>query len=328
MVGRDAELGAIVDAFERSVAERDLPAHHASSARRRREVAPRPGSPRARSVIGRSSCADAVFPYGEGITYWPVARPSAERPRSPTSTHRRRLRRRIAALLDGVERSDRYRGWVAELIGLGEGRGLAEEGSGPSVDSSKASRGAQPLVLVFDDIHWGEETFLDLLALRRGMDERRVRSRALPGQEGAARPPSWVGGFSSPTSWPSRLSVTRECESLLRGLLGHREVPRAVTEAIAGDRRGQSAVRRELLAMLIDDGLARAGGRTGRSSPDLASRRGAADRAGASRPRGWNTSMERTTRTRGRVGRRRGVRMERRRRARRRRSCGPISAGS
>ena len=43
------------------------------------------------------------------------------------------------------------------------GAGGAEEGSRPCASSSRCSRGRQPLVIVFDDIHWGEPTFLDLV---------------------------------------------------------------------------------------------------------------------------------------------------------------------
>jgi tetratricopeptide (TPR) repeat protein len=61
-----------------------------------------------------------------------------------------------------------------------------------------------------------------------------------------------------------------ECESMLRGLLGTEEVPRAVTEAIAGTAEGNPLFVEELLAMLIDDGLLVRENEHWSSSPDLA----------------------------------------------------------
>ncbi len=82
--------------------------------------------------------------YGEGITYWPVVevvKPlrSDERDLPPAVV------RPLAALLGGDEEA------TSDEIAVGV-RKLFEE----------AAR-ERPLVVVWDDIHWGEETFLDLV---------------------------------------------------------------------------------------------------------------------------------------------------------------------
>ena len=110
----------------------------------------------------------------------------------------------------------------------------------------------QPLVLVFDDIHWGEETFLDLLGYVVGWTSGvPVLVICLARKELLDRRPGWAGADVVILASLGE----EECESLLRGLLGTEEVPRAVTEAIAGTAEGNPLFVEELLAMLIDDGL-------------------------------------------------------------------------
>jgi class 3 adenylate cyclase/tetratricopeptide (TPR) repeat protein len=251
MVGRDAELRTIVDAFERSAADRScrlvtiLGEAGVGKSRLVLEVLGVIGD---RATVLRGRC----LPYGEGITFWPVAEAvrkvaaiSDEHPPSEA-------RGRIAALLEGVERSDRIAEGVAELIGLGEGARTAEEGFWAVRRFFEGLARTQPLVLVFDDIHWGEETFLDLLGYVVEWTSRvPVLLICLARKELLDRRPGWAA---------SDLVVLAslgdaECESLLRGLLGMEEVPDALTEAVAGTAEGNPLFVEELLAMLIDDGL-------------------------------------------------------------------------
>jgi class 3 adenylate cyclase len=139
-VGREPDLALIRDTFERA------------RGGRRCELATIVGD----AGVGKSRLtAEALasldtavvrgrcLPYGEGITYWPV----------------------VEVVKDlGVLPADEV---AAEVIGslLGE-----TDAAAPADDIAWAFRktlehaaSERPLAVVFDDIHWGEETFLDLV---------------------------------------------------------------------------------------------------------------------------------------------------------------------
>ena len=102
------------------------------------------------------------LPYGEGVTYWPLAemvKPSAGiSDDDPVAEAFEKLR----DLLRGEA--------VADLLGLALGVLEALEGERSAQEIAWAARAwaeqladAQPLVLVFEDIHWAEEPLLDLI---------------------------------------------------------------------------------------------------------------------------------------------------------------------
>jgi len=251
MVGRESELRTIVDAFERSAADRAcrlVTVLGEAGVGKSRLVLEALGTIGDRATVLRGRC----LPYGEGITYWPVAE-AVRRAAAISDEHSpEEARRRIAALVEGVERSDRIAEGVAELIGLGEGARTAEEGFWAVRRLFEGLARTQPVVLVFDDIHWGEETFLDLLGyVVEWTSGVPVLVICLARKELLDRRPGWAA------SDVVRLASLgdAECESLLRGLLGTEEVPDAVTEAISGTAEGNPLFVEELLAMLIDDGL-------------------------------------------------------------------------
>src|SRR5207244_4131976 len=80
------------------------------------------------------------LPYGDGITYWPVVEVIKQLDALPADP--------AAALAIGSLLGESKAGTSAEEIAWAF-RKLLEE--------------AAPLICVFDDIQWGEETFLDLV---------------------------------------------------------------------------------------------------------------------------------------------------------------------
>ena len=141
MVGRETELGRLRDAFEQAVRDRScqlftvLGAAGIGKSRLALEFLASRGD----ALVVRGRC----LPYGEGITYWPVVEvakqlPAAEFDGSGTEA--------IAALLrdEDVATSREEIAYAFRKL----------------LESVAAER---PVVCVFDDIHWGEETFLDLV---------------------------------------------------------------------------------------------------------------------------------------------------------------------
>src|SRR5215472_4027721 len=111
-----------------------------------------------RATVLRGRC----LPYGEGVTYWSIAEMVKA---SAGISDDDPLEQAYAKLRDTCEDEA-----VADLLGLAVGVLEAVEGERSQQDISWAVRtwaeqlaGAQPLVLVFEDVHWGEEPLLEVI---------------------------------------------------------------------------------------------------------------------------------------------------------------------
>ena len=136
-VGRERELGLLSEAWERAVAEQRcelVTVVGDPGIGKSRLAAEALASAGARVVRGR------CLPYGAGITYWPVVEVIKQLDVLPTDPAA------AAAIRSLLGESDA--GTSAEEIGWAFRKLLDEHA---------------PLVVVFDDIQWGEETFLDLI---------------------------------------------------------------------------------------------------------------------------------------------------------------------
>jgi class 3 adenylate cyclase/tetratricopeptide (TPR) repeat protein len=153
-IGRERELGELEGAFARVVGERTcrlatvLGPPGIGKSRLGRELVSTVGE-RARVLVGR------CIPYGDGITYWPLAEIVQQLAgRNP---------RRIAQLLADDESAELIAERIAGAVGLAEAEGRSEEIAWAVRKLFEALSRESPLVVVLDDIHWAEPTFLDLI---------------------------------------------------------------------------------------------------------------------------------------------------------------------
>jgi len=160
LVGRDAEVELLENTFARTVRDR-----RASLV----TIYGDPGvgkSRLAREFVAGIEGATVLFgrclPYGEGVTYWPLAEMVKA---SAGITDSDPLDEAQQKLHDSCEDEA-----VADLLGLAIGVLEAVEGERNQQEITWAARAwaeqladAQPLVLVFEDVHWGEEPFLELV---------------------------------------------------------------------------------------------------------------------------------------------------------------------
>jgi class 3 adenylate cyclase/tetratricopeptide (TPR) repeat protein len=150
-VGRDEELARLTAAFESVVRTRSarrftlLGAPGIGKSRLARELMQRVSN-QAGVVVGRCQA------YGEGITYLPLA--EMVRSTAPGADHDA-----IAAVAGDDLVADR----IAAAVGVGGVAGTKEETQWAARRYLEALAADRPLLVVLDDLHWAEPTFLDLV---------------------------------------------------------------------------------------------------------------------------------------------------------------------
>jgi class 3 adenylate cyclase/tetratricopeptide (TPR) repeat protein len=165
-VGREPELSVIHAALERVMSERTcelLTIVGEAGVGKSRLVAEALAHLDTRVLNGR------CLPYGKGITYWPVVE--------------------VIKQLDALPADAAVASAIRSLLGESEHATSAEE---IAWAFRKLLEERAPLVVVFDDIQWGEETFLDLLehvALLSAHSPLLLIAMARP--ELAERRPAW-----------------------------------------------------------------------------------------------------------------------------------------
>jgi class 3 adenylate cyclase len=91
------------------------------------------------ATVVRGRC----LPYGEGITYWPVVE--------------------VLQQLDRLPSDETAAAAVRSLLGETEAATSPDEIAWAFRKTLEQAATERPLVVVFDDLHWGEETFLELI---------------------------------------------------------------------------------------------------------------------------------------------------------------------
>ena len=115
---------------------------------------------------------------------------------------------------------------------------------------------ARPLLVVFDDIHWGEATFLDLVEhLADWVRDVPILIVCLARPELLDLRPGWGGGKLNATTALLEPLSDGECAVLIRNLVGRAGLAQEVEARIAAAAEGNPLFVEEMLSMLIDDGL-------------------------------------------------------------------------
>jgi class 3 adenylate cyclase/tetratricopeptide (TPR) repeat protein len=255
MVGRDRERRRLQDAFEQAVGDRSCqlftvlgPAGVGKS----RLVAEFAGAVEDDATILRGRC----LPYGEGITYWPLAEALREAAAIAEDDPPAEARRKLAALVAGEDDGDQIAANVAGLLGLAETAAGGDETFWAVRKLLEALARERALVIVFDDIHWAEPTFLDLIEhIADWSRESPILLLCLARPELVDDRPGWGGGKLNATSVLLEPLSAEQAETLVENLLGQAELAAEVRARIVEAAEGNPLFVEELLAMLIDDGL-------------------------------------------------------------------------
>ena len=193
------------------------------------------------------------LPYGDGITFWPVAemlRTAAQiGERDDRTTARTALERLVADDEDGLLVSER----VARAIGLGGIPAAVEEVFWAIRRTFEIIARRRPTVLVFEDIHWAEPTLLDLI--EHVADWARgcallVLCTARPDLLDVRA--GWGGGKTNATTIMLERLPAKDCARLLEDLAGE-TLTSEQRERVVAASEGNPLFVEQMLAMLSED---------------------------------------------------------------------------
>jgi predicted ATPase/DNA-binding SARP family transcriptional activator len=210
------------------------------------------------------------LPYGEGITYWPLA--DALRAGWSSDDRAGLSLDTIAEQVAAEPKAQLIAERVAAVVGVGDPVACAPEETFWAVRKLlEALASRRPLVVVFDDLHWAEPTFLDLIEhigdYSRGCP---IFILCLARPELLDERPGWPGGKLNATSLLLEPLSYDECTQLIANLRGPNRLPAKSEARIAEAADGNPLFAEELLAMVVDE--ARIGGNGGDRVSDDGSR--------------------------------------------------------
>ena len=208
------------------------------------------------------------LPYGEGITFFPIGEAIATAAGIERDDGAERARAKMAELLPDA--ADAIIGPVAEAIGLGGSAGAPEETTWAIRRFFELLAAARPLVLVFDDLQWGEPTFLDLVAQLA----ERTRGVAML-VVAVARPelfeqrPTWGGGVANAVTISLEPLTDEEGARIVREIVGEGQLAEPLATALAATAGGNPLFLEEYVSMLLDDGTLTRHGDRWEAAPGL-----------------------------------------------------------
>ncbi len=253
-IGRDFELELLQMTFARTA--KDKRAHIFT-------IYGEPGVGKSRlvrefvaGVEGATVLAGRSLPYGEGITYWPLAEmvkvAAGITDDDPVQQAVSKLR---ACCGDDA---------VADLLALAAGvlEGIETERSQQEIawaarEWAAELASAQPLVLVFEDIHWAEEPLLDLVQhLAERVKDAPLLIVCLARPELLDLRPGWGGGRLRATAIELEPLDQADSEELVDALLDHRELTFEERRALLEKTEGNPLFVEETTRMLLEGGTA------------------------------------------------------------------------
>jgi class 3 adenylate cyclase/tetratricopeptide (TPR) repeat protein len=250
MIGRDDELAVLTAAMGRAQGTRSCqvvtvvaPAGTGKS-RLLREFIDRSG---VKSVKGR------CLSYGEGLTFWPlaeIARDAADISDDEGGTALTKLIELVGE--DARDVAER----IAGVMGLTSATYPLQETFWAVRRFLELLAGGEPLIVLIDDIHWAEPTFLDLLKVLATTEVEAPIVLAC-----SARPelfdvhPEW--GDDIPDHHRIELEPLSDEDSaqVAANLLGVADLDEEVTKRIVHAAEGNPLFVEQMLSMLLDDGI-------------------------------------------------------------------------
>lgn len=206
-----------------------------------------------KATVLRGRC----LPYGEGITYWPLAEIVREMTRADGLDVGEPSTIAIAARLTGVEKAELIVEHLGNALGLkGAGGATSEEIFWAVRKLFEALARTMPLVVVLDDMHWADPTFLDLIEhIAKFSHDFPILLVCVARPELLEIRPDWTGEKHAATLIAIEPLGDADCRELIANMLDRVPLPPAAEARIAEAAEGNPLFAEEFVAMLVEDSL-------------------------------------------------------------------------
>jgi class 3 adenylate cyclase len=243
LVGRDEELAGLLGELERVRQERSCrlvtllgPAGIGKS-RLARELLD--------AAAGATTLSGRCLPYGEGITYWPLA----ELVRAAGGEAA------VRATLSSADQGELAAERVLGAIGVSDSSASTEETFWGVRRYLEALAAEKPLVLCLEDVHWAEPTLLDLLDYLAGwMTDSPVLLLCLARPDLLERRPAWSAPRENAAIVALEPLSDAAVAELLADLPSGAELGPASLVRIAEAGEGNPLFLEQLMAMAAESG--------------------------------------------------------------------------
>jgi class 3 adenylate cyclase len=230
IVGRERERRALDDAWERVLSER---ACHLFT------ILGAAGVGKSRLTAEFVACLDDLpvvrgrcLSYGDGITYWPVVEVVLQLGRRPSDPH-----------ADAA---------IASLLGETDEPATADE---IAWAFRKLLEESAPVVCVYDDLHWAEPTFLDLVDhVADWSRDAPILLVCIARPELLDRRSTWAGGKLNATTVLLEPLTPEETDELIERLLGNAPLAEPLRMRIREAAEGNPLFVEQMLAMVAESG--------------------------------------------------------------------------
>jgi class 3 adenylate cyclase/tetratricopeptide (TPR) repeat protein len=255
LVGRRRPLRLLEDAFREAVEERICHLFTilgVAGVGKSRLVEEFIGSVGDQAHVAAGRC----LAYGHGITYWPVAEALRHGMGAAEDDTAETTAGRLREVLKDEPDADRIASIVGGLLGVEDSPPAPDEIFWAIRKAFEALARQQPLILVFDDVHWGEPTFLDLVEhMADWTRDAPILLIVMARAELLEMRPAWGGGKRWATTMSLEALSEVESQELVASLLGRAELPADLRRQIGQAAEGNPLFVEELLGKLIDDGF-------------------------------------------------------------------------
>jgi len=255
MVGRERELEDLHRAFQRAVQDRTcllftvLGAAGAGKSRLTEEFVARAGDS-GHVVVGR------CLPYGEGITYWPVAQAL----RSVLHVHDfddpGEVLARLARIVEGHDHAEAIAARLAQVLGIAEGHAATEETAWAIRRFLEILATDRPVIAVWEDVHWAEPALLDAIDhVTEWARDAPIMMLCTARPEFLDHRPAWGGGKLRASALALPPLDAGTSAELIANLLGGARLPADAIDRVSDAGGGNPLFVEQMVSMLIDDGL-------------------------------------------------------------------------
>ena len=249
LVGREHELGLLLESFEQTRSEssgRMATVLGAAGMGKSRLVDELVKAVEDQASVVRGRCLS----HGRGITFWPIVEMVRGAAGILDDDSPQVARAKISVLVDDAGVVER----LCSAVGLSTVQFPVEETFWGVRKFLEALSSSRPLVVVFEDIHWAETTLLDLIEHVQDSAETPILIVCLARPEFFDLRPGWDALDCSISMLLGPLSAG-DATLIASNLLGEAELDDELEARIVTAADGNPLYVEQMLSMMIDDGL-------------------------------------------------------------------------